>query len=391
MRVEKLRALGEMAGGVAHDFNNLLAAILGQAQLLQLRSKDPQARQGLEVIERAALDGAETVRRILGFARVRPEEHHAPVELGALISEALEVTRPRWKDEVQGRGIVIEVELAVEAVPPVRGNAAELREVLLNLVFNAVDAMPQGGRLTVGARRLLRPARAGGALNPHLKALADEATETQELVEVFVRDTGVGMSEAVRRRAFEPFFTTKGVKGTGLGLSMAYGIVSRHGGELLIESREGAGTTVAFRLPACAQGATEAVRGALPSAAPAGRIVVVDDDEVVGGVLAEILRLKHHRVDAFTDPRRALEHLAREPADLLFTDLGMPELSGWEVARRARELRPDLPVVLVSGWGQQIDPAEVRKFRVNALVAKPYRVEDILRVVAELLGPAQGA
>ncbi|HEY7676588.1 MAG TPA: GAF domain-containing protein [Candidatus Methylomirabilis sp.] len=385
VQVEKLRALGEMAGGVAHDFNNLLAAILGRAQLLRLRDVDPQVHEGLAVIERAALDGAETVRRILGFARVRPEAQYAPLDLADLIPQALEVTRPRWKDEAQARGAAIEAVLALEPVPAVLGNAAELREVIVNLVFNAVDAMPHGGRLTVGAHRLLRPTRASGAVNPRRETLADEAGASQELVEVFVRDTGVGMPDRVRRRAFEPFFTTKGAKGTGLGLSVVYGIVSRHGGEVLLESQQGAGTTVMLRLPATDRPAQDPGVPGPSAAARQGRIVVVDDEDVLVEALAELLRLQHHQVHAFTDPRRALEHLAREPADLLFTDLGMSEMSGWDVARRARELHPALSVVLVTGWGHAIDPAQVRERRVNAVVAKPFRVEDILQVVAELL------
>ena len=385
VRVEKLKALGELSAGVAHDFNNLLAAILGRAQLLRMRSTDPQLRQGLEVIERAALDGAETVRRILGFARAGSEAEYAPVDLMALIPQVLEVTRPRWKDEAQQRGAAIEAELVLEPVPAVRGNAAELREVLVNLVFNAVDAMPQGGHLTIGTRRLWRPGPAGDAVNPHLEVLADQREEVRELVEIFVRDTGLGMSEAVRRRAFDPFFTTKGVKGSGLGLSVVYGIVSRHGGEVILESEERTGTTVAIRLPATTQAPAAADEPTLSPAPRTGRIVVLDDEGVLAETLADVLRLQRHQVEVFTDPRAALAHLAHASADLLFTDLGMPDMSGWDVAQEARRLHPQLPVVLVTGWGYQIDPAQVRESRVNAMVSKPYRVQDIIRVVAEVL------
>jgi CheY-like chemotaxis protein len=215
--------------------------------------------------------------------------------------------------------------------------------------------------------------------------LVDQADAAQELVEVFVRDTGVGMPEQVRRRAFDPFFTTKGVKGTGLGLAVVYSIIARHAGEVLLESQEGLGTTVILRLPAAAAGPAASREAALPLSARAGKIVVVDDEEALALVLADILRLQHHQVEPFTDPRRALEHLSRTPADLLFTDLGMPEMSGWEVAHAARALRPDLPVILVTGWGHQIDPAEVQARRITGVVAKPYKLEDILRAVAEIL------
>jgi CheY-like chemotaxis protein len=198
------------------------------------------------------------------------------------------------------------------------------------------------------------------------------------------------MPADVHRRAFEPFFSTKGTRGSGLGLAMVYGTAQRHGGEVLLESQEGEGTTARLRLPIAARPPAEGAEAApVPPARP-GRIVLVDDEEVLAQNLAELLRLHHHEVAAFTDAGRALEHLAGQPADLLFTDLGMPDLSGWEVARRARILQEDLPVILVTGWGDQIDPARVQEHRVHEVVTKPYRVEEILRIVAALL-PAPSA
>ncbi len=382
IQAETLRALGEMAGGVAHDFNNLLSVILGRAHLL--RDEKADLESGLQIIERAALDGAETVRRLLGFARVRSETNDAPVDLAALVAQVLELTRPRWKDEAQRRGAPIEVDLVSEPVPAVWGNAAELREALVNLVFNAVDAMPEGGRLTLGTRRPGHPCRRDGRRRGEGEVPDDVATGSGDLVEVFVQDTGVGMAPEVRRRAFEPFFSTKGAKGTGLGLAMVYGVVGRHGGEVLVESQEGEGTTVSLRLPTAGQPVAERREVAILPAVPPRRIMVVDDEAAVGQTLAELLRRQGHEVESFTDPRRALEHLTRSPVDLLFTDLGMPEMSGWEMARGARELHPEMPIVVVTGWGEQLDPAQVREHCVHALVSKPYHVEDILRLVAEV-------
>ncbi|HEY7676187.1 MAG TPA: GAF domain-containing protein, partial [Candidatus Methylomirabilis sp.] len=387
VQVEKLRALGEMAGGMAHDFNNALAAILSRAQLLCMKGPDPELKRHLEIIEQAALDGAATVRRILGFARGREAGDDEPVDLGALLPEVLEVTRPRWKDEAQARGAAIEALLALEPIPVVRGNPAELREALINLVFNAVDAMPQGGRLTLGTRRLAPAARTGGPAGADGDAPGDGPEGLAERIEVFVQDSGVGMPAEVHRRAFEPFFSTKGTRGSGLGLAMVYGTAQRHGGEVLLESQEGKGTTVHLRLPISAPPPAQGTEAAPVPAARPGRIVLVDDEEVLAQNLAELLRLHHHDVAAFTDPGMALEHLAGQPADLLFTDLGMPELSGWEVARRARILRGDLPVILVTGWGDQIDPARVQEHLIHEVVTKPYRAEEILRVLAELLPP----
>ena len=376
VQTAKLGALGQMAGGVAHDFNNLLAAILGRAELLQRRTTDPVILQGLKVIQGAALDGAETVRRILGFARAKGPEQVEPVELGLLLEQVVEIARPRWKDEAQARGALITVTLALEPVAPVRGNAAELREVFLNLLLNAVDAMPNGGTATLG----VRPIASGNGNG-----------DSDEAVECFVQDTGVGMSAEVRQRAFDPFFTTKGVRGTGLGLSVVYGIVSRHGGRVRIDSRENAGTVVTMQLPVFKGRSVEPPPETGPVDIGSARILVVDDEEELANMLADILRLVGgHVPEVITDGRAALERLATDPPDLLFTDLGMPVLSGWDLAAQARALHPGLPVVLVTGWGHQLDPDRVREAGVVGVVAKPYRIDDIRKAIAQALsGVAQ--
>jgi signal transduction histidine kinase/CheY-like chemotaxis protein len=372
VQTAKLGALGQMAGGVAHDFNNLLAAILGRAELLQRRTTDPFVVQGLKVIQGAALDGAETVRRILGFARAKGDEQVEPVELAPLLQQVVDIARPRWKDEAQVRGARIHVALALEPVPAIRGNAAELREVFLNLLFNAVDAMPAGGTVTLGVRQLAGDNGDAGALG--------------EAVECFVQDTGVGMPAEVRRRAFDPFFTTKGARGTGLGLSVVYGIVSRHGGRVRIDSRENGGTTVTLHLPILHGRSAVQPQEPGPVDVASARILVVDDEEELANMLAEILRLEgRHVLEVMTDARAALDRLATDPPDLLFTDLGMPVLSGWELAAHARALHPGLPVILVTGWGHQLDPDRVRESGVVGVVAKPYRIADIRKAVAQAL------
>jgi signal transduction histidine kinase/CheY-like chemotaxis protein/HAMP domain-containing protein len=372
VQTAKLGALGQMAGGVAHDFNNLLAAILGRAELLQRRTSDPTVVQGLKIIQGAALDGAETVRRILGFARAKGEEQVEPVEIAPLLQQVVEIARPRWKDEAQARGALINVTLALQPAPPVRGNAAELREVFLNLLLNAVDAMSSGGTLTLGVRAL--------------PAADDDGNHLSQGVECFVRDTGVGMSAEVRRRAFDPFFTTKGARGTGLGLSVVYGIVSRHGGRVRIDSRENVGTTVTIQLPVFSGQASPPIPEPAPVEVESARILVVDDEEVLAQMLADILRIDAgHVVEVMTDARAALDRVLADPPDLLFTDLGMPVLSGWELAAQARALHPDLPVVLVTGWGHQLDPDRVRAAGVVGVVAKPYRIEDIRKAVVSAL------
>ena len=379
LQVEKLRALGEMAAGVAHDFNNLLAAILARAQILQVSTTDPNVQRSLKVIEQAALDGAETVRRILGFARVRGQERMEVVEVEPLLRQVVEVARPRWKDEAQARGGAIEVQLDIDPLPAVRANGAEIREVLLNLIFNAVDAMPSGGTISIRAR--------------HHTARGTGTEEIWEEVAISVADTGTGMPDHVRRRAFDPFFTTKGSRGSGLGLSVAFGIVSRHDGKIEIDSIEGKGTTVTVRLPVAAadeDGPPPEVH-ASTTAARTARILVVDDEELLAESLAEILRLQGHSVESVTDPRLALRRLEADSVDVLFTDLGMPELTGWDLATQGRALRPNLPVVLVTGWGHQVDPHRVQACGICRVVAKPFRLQDIQDAVAVALEPVSQA
>jgi GAF domain-containing protein/ActR/RegA family two-component response regulator len=357
---ERLRALGELAGGVAHDFNNILAAVIGRAQLLLDQVDEPGLRRQLQVIEQAAMDGARTVRRIQEFTRMRRARPFHSVDVNQIAEEVVEVTRSRWRDEAQAQGVTYDIRLEPEPVGPVAGDPSELREALTNLVFNALDAMPRGGRVTV------RTAMDG------------------EHVTCTVTDTGVGMTEEVRRRVFDPFFTTKAEKGTGLGLSLVYGIVTRHGGEVDVQSQPGEGSTFIIRLPV-GRGIPSGLPAApLPRAAPA-RILVIDDEERVRETLVDLLSRQGHTVTACADGRTGLERFRAEPFDLVFTDLGMPRLSGWEVARQVKQCRPQTPVVLVTGWGDQIDPVEARAHGADYLVPKPFQTDEVHAVVARAL------
>ncbi len=241
----KLNALGEMAGGVAHDFNNILAAILGRTQLLLHDVQDPEVRRQLQVVEQAALDGANTVRRVQEFTRVRQDESFETLDVNRVLLGVVELTRPAWEAGAKRRGIAIGVELDLRSTLPLAGNASELREVFTNLVLNAVDAMPWGGHLSIST--------------------ADQERE----VEVVIRDDGIGMDEETCSRVFDPFFTTKQVKGTGLGLSVAYGIVTRHRGTIAVASEPNLGTqfTLAFPTGARARGGGRAAHARSAAAA----------------------------------------------------------------------------------------------------------------------------
>jgi GAF domain-containing protein len=364
VQTEKLRALGEMASGVAHDFNNILAAILGRVQLILNSTEEPTMRRWLQVIERAAMDGAQTVRQIQEFTRIRRDQPAETVDLNQVVRDAVEMTQTRWRDETQSRGLEVRMVTNLEPVPAVDGHPAELRQVLTNLILNAVDALPRGGTITIGTRS------AGAA------------------VEVSVADTGTGMSDEVRRRIFEPFFSTKGPKGTGLGLAMVYGIVARHGGLVGVESREGAGSTLTIRLPLGA-GRAEPGTAPLASIGNAGaRVLVIDDEEHVREALADMLRLTRHEVVVASQGFEGLEQFRAAPFDLVMTDLAMPGMSGWQVAQAVKALRPDVPVVLVTGWGVELPAEQLRANGVDRVMTKPFRIDEVHGVVASFLSRA---
>src|SRR6185295_15114529 len=274
------------------DFNNLLASILGRSQLLLERVQDVKLRQWLKVIERAAMDGARTVRRLQDFTGIRRDQPAVEVDLNQVVQQVLETTESIWRQDRRRSGVEIQVETDLaEGLPPVAGDPAELREAFTNLVLNAVDAMPKGGTLT----------------------LRTAVTDGQ--VQVEVRDTGTGIPEHIREKIFDPFFTTKGPKGTGLGLSMAYGILQRHNGRITVESEEGCGTTFRLLFPAAVSGSVGEL--AAPPAAAAAALVslhclVVDDEQEVGEVVADILTTTGHTAVTVRSGEEAVGRLGAE-------------------------------------------------------------------------------
>jgi CheY-like chemotaxis protein len=306
----------------------------------------------------AAMDGGETVRRLLAFARPQQRRESARVDIGDLLREVEKLTAPRWRDAAQARGRPIGLRTEAEDGAVVLGDPSSLREALTNLVFNAIDAMPDGGDIRLAARR------------------------RDQRVEIQVADSGVGMSDAVKARIFDPFFTTKGERGSGLGLSMVFGIVRRHGGDIVVESAQGRGTTFRVSLPAGGEPRADAPVVA-ERAIVARRILVVDDELRLATMAAKLLSLDGHATVVATSGEEALDHLARESIDLVLTDLGLGEgMNGWDVADRVRHRWPGLPVILLTGWGADIDEAEARARGVAMVLAKPYRPSDLRRALA---------
>ncbi len=358
---ETLRALGELAGGAAHHLNNLLTIVVGRIQLMRRSVQEERLARPLEIIERAAKDGAEVVRRLQQFAGMRRTAEPRMVDLNHIVKDVLEMTRGRWQDSARAQGTEIGVELPAATLPQIPGDPAALREMLTNLVLNAIDAMPRGGRLTV------------------------ETSASGNSAVITVTDTGLGMPEDVRQRAHEPFFTTKGVRSTGLGLSVAFGIARRHGGELVLQSEVGHGTTVRVSLPIPARTAPPP----RPAAALPGRalrILLVDDEEDVRQALGEMLASQGHTVVHAGGGPEALRALEEENNgfDLVITDLMMPTMTGWELADAVKGRRPGLPVGVVTGWGDVPEAAPATRMAVDFVLSKPVTLEALADAIGRL-------
>ncbi|HHL39379.1 MAG TPA: PAS domain S-box protein [Deltaproteobacteria bacterium] len=374
-QAQKMEAIGRLAGGVAHDFTNLLTAIkaLTYSSMSKVRRGSP-LYEGLKKIRSTAERGATLIRQLLLFSRKQPTELKV-LDINETIGGLLNILAP-----VIGEDISVETELDSE-LWPVLANESNIEQVIMNLAVNARDAMPDGGVLTIRTEN----------------RVADESfcktmpgAEPGRYVCIVIEDTGVGMDEEVRRHIFEPFFTTKGSgKGTGLGLSVVYGIVKEHDGLLGVTSEPGKGTSFTVCLRA-AEGAASRAAAATRRDEPGGggeRILVVEDEAVVRESLRMALVEKGYRISEAANGGEALELLedADGAVDLLFSDLVLPDMSGLSLAERARKTRPDLAVLLCSGYtDRSIDWRSLRENRIG-FIQKPYDIPDLLAAIKGII------
>jgi len=366
-QVEKLSAVGSLASGVAHDFNNCLAVICGRAELMLKYTDDPKMRRGLELIVQSARDGARTVKRIQDFARQRQDRDFETVSVDQLLFDVSEITRPRWKDKAEAAGTQIDFAVSNRSGAHVLGDPSELRDVLVNMVFNAVDAMSEGGRFTLAAE------------------------QHDERVVITVKDTGCGMSPEVRSRVFDPFFTTKGVEGMGLGLSVSYGVIRRHGGTIKVESEVGRGSTFRVILPlvGCAKlshegGAKGGAHDAPNKRCSMTRILVVDDEEPVRELLSDILEDEGVEVTLAANGAEALARFEPGKFDAVLTDIGMPGMNGWELLRHISERDQYVPLAVITGWGELVSTHEEKAARVEWVLTKPFAMSQICEMAQEI-------
>jgi len=370
MQQERLRALGQMASGIAHDINNAISpmALYTEALLEREASLSERGRKQLEIIQRAVDDVAQTVARMGEFYRFRePEGALSPVDLNLLVEQVIDLTRARWSDMAQQRGAVIELQLELDAeLPRIAGVQSQIRDALVNLVFNAVDAMPQGGVLSIRTRTAARPQGACA------------------LIEVV--DNGVGMDDETRRRCLEPFFSTKGTRGTGLGLAMVYGVVQRHGAQLEIESERGKGTVVRIEFP---RAKSEAATLTDQAQAPAGpmRILIVDDDPMLLKSLRDALEADGHEVTSAGGGQAGINafvesHAEGRPFPVVITDLGMPHVDGRKVASTIKASVPATVVLMLTGWGRRLVAEGDIPVGVDEILSKPPRLTDLRAALA---------
>ncbi len=351
----RMEALGRMTMGVAHDLNNLLSGLIGHIELLKekaARSDDPAAdiQPSIRTIEKTAEDGASLIEKMQRYIREDTQKHFERVSLATLIEDCITITQPYWYNEPRRQGIEIDVERNLDSVPDVMGAASELREVFVNLILNAVQAMPEGGTLT-------------------FETFADESS-----VYARVTDTGIGMSDEIQENIFEPLFTTKGEQGTGMGLAASYGIIQEHEGDIQVTSEPGEGTTFTMSFPPADESEPEPEESTEETVDNENvRVLVVDDEEMVRSIITQLLTLNDHEVDRASSGAEALSMFEANHYDIVFTDFGMPEMTGAELSRKLHERQPDLPIILLTGYTD----TETAVDEVDDILSKPFKLEEL--------------
>lgn len=382
VRTQRLQALGQMASGVAHDIGNLVFPASFFAEELQVREAQisPDGLKALGLIKACLEDVAAIVQRLRDFCRARDVSLRADmVDLNVVVRQVVDLTRPQCAER-SARGIPVEVRaLDVVPVPEVAGSEAEFREALVNLVLNAIDAMPGGGSVVLRVRSLDGP---------------QQDRTRPSVVEVCVEDDGVGMDEDTYSRCMEPFFTTKGDSGTGMGLAMVYATVQRYGADITIDSAAGKGTSVSIEFPIARKPEEPTERPAGAHAAPIAstrplRILLIDDDALVLETLENMLDASGHAITTAPGGRAGLEVFREalrrdERFDVVVTDLGMPDLDGKAVARSVKRLSSATPVILLTGWGEGLQRNDDPRQNVNAILGKPPRRRDLEDTLARL-------
>jgi signal transduction histidine kinase len=359
--LEKMKMVGELASGSAHHLNNILSVIIGRTQILTKKLNDSPFIKDLTMIEQAADDGAQAVKRLQSIkSKSLPKGKQELLNVNDLILEVVEIIRPRFEREAQSFGLTYDVKLTLGAVSHVVGDAASLREVFLNLINNALDAMPKGGKMTI------------------------QTTLEKDKIFIFFSDTGAGVPESVKEKIFQPFFSTKGEKGNGLGLSIAAEIVAAHKGKIYVDTIPNKGSIFMVELPAAEGKPTNNLKKDEYSKLNC-RVLLVDDENAVGETLADMLREEGCQVETATNADEALDKFKSSPCELLLTDLSMPGLNGLELAKKIKEIKKDLPVIMITGWNQMDTEAQKVNGYIDGFIEKPFNIKQIRQAFQKVL------
>lgn len=356
-QAQKIQAVNQLASGVAHEINNNLAVILGYSEYLltKLEAPDEDVHQALSAILEQSKECADTVRRIQLFSRPVPRRNLTALDVNEVVQEVVQATQSLRSNGAQPE---IRVETALGPLALVQGHRASLREVLTSLVSNAVDALPQGGVISV------------------------RTWQTGDQVAMEVKDNGVGIPASDIGRMFEPFFTTKGPSRSGLGLSIAHNLISQLGGAIQVASQPGRGATFTVMLPAVSpQCDTPAAFRPAGTARTPLSVMVVDDEPQVAGVLKAFLESLGHQVVVCPDGPAALETFRKDRFNLAVLDLGMPVMDGWELARRLNQQNPGFPILVATGWSVNEEDAVKQGAKIRGIVRKPFSLKELSQAV----------
>jgi len=366
---ERLKALGQLASGIAHDFNNSMTPIVGLSDLILHDRSILQERDKLlsfvKLINTASKDAAETVRRLREFYRYREDDEiFVPVDMNDIVLQAVDLTRPRWKDQALANGVTVEIKTQLKRIPPVMGNETQLREVLTNLILNAINALEKGGLITI------------------------KTVQEGQTAVLTVSDNGIGMNEDVKSRCFEPFFTTGKYRGgTGLGLSVVFGIVQRHNGRIDIESKSGEGTTVSVRIP-IEKRVQKRDHPASPRKAAEIRpmnVLVVDDEEHVRDVISLYLTEKKCTVETASNGEEGIRKFKDGTYGLVILDRAMPKMNGIQLASLIRQLSEDVPIIMLTGFGDMMNALGEKPDQVNAVLGKPITGDELFQAIVKVI------
>ena len=367
LQSEKLKSIGTITTGIAHEFNNILAIISGNVQLMEEIYKDhTELRKALSTIKMATADGTEISRKMLRFTKARKiTTEFVSCDIRDLIRQSIDFTMPRWKSMAQSKGINYHIDTKnINEVPLILCNPAELREIIINIINNAIDAMPDGGRLSFGT------------------------WSKENTIFMNISDTGEGMSYEVKKRIFDPFFTTKLAIGTGLGMSITYGIITGHGGKIDVESEEGKGTTFTLQFPVTATVKSDILKGFPEQKQEIKynnlRILVVDDEKEVCNMLERCLSSNGYYVKTVNSGAEALELARKEVFHLVLCDMVMPNVNGYDVIKALNELKKKPKIGMITGWGEKLKPINKSGLSVDFILKKPFEFSALLKKIDQV-------